>query len=160
MGGSGSGRPGHRIKVEDCLTLSLYYLQRARLLRRASGWLQWSYVNSGEAFAWISYSVNHTQDILFLSYNVGRDEERRSIKEAVFLDRTRAQFGGERIWALCPRCRRRCGKLYLPSGGFYFRCRICYNLTYQSSCESRSIFKLWRNLLSRERRERARRRLP
>lgn len=29
-------------------------------------------------------------------------------------------------------CGRRVGKLYLPPGKDYFRCRVCHNLTYSS----------------------------
>ena len=29
-------------------------------------------------------------------------------------------------------CERRVGKLYLPPGGRYFGCRLCYDLTYES----------------------------
>ena len=33
-------------------------------------------------------------------------------------------------------CRRRCGKLYLPPGARYFGCRICQDLSYESSHEA------------------------
>ena len=32
-------------------------------------------------------------------------------------------------------CGRRCGKLYLPPGGTYFGCRVCYDLSYASQRE-------------------------
>jgi hypothetical protein len=34
------------------------------------------------------------------------------------------------------KCGRRVGKLYLPQGENFFRCRHCYDLTYQS-CKER-----------------------
>jgi len=46
---------------------------------------------------------------------------------------TRCHFGGVRYWFLCPSCRKRIGKLYTPLSGREFKCRHCYNLTYESS---------------------------
>jgi len=45
--------------------------------------------------------------------------------------------GKRRYYFLCPgwddfECGRRVGKLYLPRGENYFRCRICHGLTYRS----------------------------
>jgi len=48
-----------------------------------------------------------------------------------------------RYWFICPLsvngvyCGRRVGTLYLASGGPYFGCRHCYNLTYESRNELR-----------------------
>jgi len=42
---------------------------------------------------------------------------------------------GRRYYFKCPWCDRRVGKLYMPSGGTQFACRICYDLTYRSSRE-------------------------
>lgn len=58
-------------------------------------------------------------------------------KQSVDLTWQPCGLGGRRRWFRCPRCRRRVGKLYLPttmySGGervHEFRCRECYDLTY------------------------------
>jgi hypothetical protein len=47
---------------------------------------------------------------------------------------TTPHFGGSRFWFACE-CSRRVARLYLPTGETLFRCRICYDLTYQSSRE-------------------------
>jgi hypothetical protein len=47
---------------------------------------------------------------------------------------TRPHFGGARFWFVCE-CSKRVARLYLPTGETLFRCRICYDLTYQSSRE-------------------------
>jgi hypothetical protein len=47
---------------------------------------------------------------------------------------TRPHFGGKRFWFVCE-CGRRAGRLYLPTGQAVFRCRLCYDLTYQSAQE-------------------------
>jgi hypothetical protein len=35
-------------------------------------------------------------------------------------------------WFICPACRNRVGKLYLPSGEAVFLCRKCHNLAYRA----------------------------
>lgn len=44
----------------------------------------------------------------------------------------RPYLGGKRFWFVCG-CGQRVGRLYLPMGQQVFRCRHCYNLTYQSA---------------------------
>jgi|SRR5215470_16982295 len=45
---------------------------------------------------------------------------------------TQTSFHGRRAWFLCPRCQRRCRKLYV--NGFYkiLACRRCLGLRYRS----------------------------
>jgi hypothetical protein len=50
---------------------------------------------------------------------------------------TSLAWGGVRWWFACPLCSRRVGCLYLPPEEFYFGCRRCYELTYQSSNRTR-----------------------
>lgn len=52
--------------------------------------------------------------------------------QTIPLSATRPHFGGGRFWFLCG-CGRRSGKMYLPAGQTAFRCRPCYDLTYQSA---------------------------
>jgi hypothetical protein len=53
----------------------------------------------------------------------------------VFLDTTRCNYGGNRVWFLCPArgCSRRVAVLYLSS---IFACRHCYQLVYDSQREA------------------------
>ena len=44
------------------------------------------------------------------------------------LDYTACNYGGERVWFICPDCGERVRKLYLRGG--VFRCRSCQNLNY------------------------------
>ena len=44
-----------------------------------------------------------------------------------------------RPWFLCPRCGRRCGKLYLPAWGWEFWCRLCHGLHYRKAFSSDPI---------------------
>ena len=65
----------------------------------------------------------------------------------VGLEYTECNFGGVRPWFRCPgvvdgtECKRRVRKLYLPIGGWYWLCRECYDLGYQSSRASGTPLK-------------------
>jgi len=59
----------------------------------------------------------------------------------VNLDYTEPHFGGVRVWFLCPWCRTRRGKLYLPPGEERFACRECHDLQYRSSRDSGNELK-------------------
>ena len=137
MGGYGSGRSGSRITKESCLVLDIYYLQRRELLNGHYGVYRWTNTNTGEEIASIALRTDESGQIMVLSYKVRVKGEKREVEETFSLESTPTNFSGRRYWALCPRCWRRCGKLYLPSGGVHFRCRRCYNLTYRSCNESR-----------------------
>jgi hypothetical protein len=70
----------------------------------------------------------------------------------VRLETTRPNFGGLRLWFICPLVRRDAGsprpvaKLYLPPGATYFGSREGYGLTYVSCQESRKLGGLFRRL--------------
>src|SRR3954453_6329383 len=62
-------------------------------------------------------------------------DERREYDYVVWLERTPAAVGGERVWFICPRCVKRVRMLYLPPGGGRFACRRCHDLAYSSQHE-------------------------
>ena len=41
----------------------------------------------------------------------------------------------KRAWFICPECKQRAKKLYLPPGEVFFYCRSCHDLTYRSQQE-------------------------
>ena len=59
----------------------------------------------------------------------------------------RPTFGGERRWAECPDCQRRCASLYLPE----ISCRLCCKLRYSSQAESPSARKYRAAVVTRRR---------
>lgn len=62
------------------------------------------------------------------------DESPREIVvegKLIRLDYTTPNFGGARVWALCPVCNRRCSYLY-DWGALRLTCRICAGLTFSS----------------------------
>lgn len=151
MGGYGSGRWAWHSKkdtVDDCRTLSIFDLKREGVLeqgiRRFGSWV-WRNAHTNEQRASIGYELNTLQAVGFirLYYTVSHWQgDKFDMDYWVRLATTPCQFGGERWWFVCPLatngqdCKRRVGKLYLPSGGRYFGCRHCYDLTYRSSQES------------------------
>lgn len=47
------------------------------------------------------------------------------------LTTSKTKFNGERIWFICPNCKRRVGTLYKHSTENIIGCRICLNLKYR-----------------------------
>ena len=76
------------------------------------------------------YVVKDRTGIL-LEYSVFDGEDREERSERIVIQRTKCNFGGSRVWWLCPRCGRRCAILY---GHRRFFCRRCGDLRYR--CQS------------------------
>jgi len=138
MGGSGSGRRwryGARSTADELRGLDVRSLARAGVLTPGSvgGW-QWSQGGSKVA----SIATSSTHDYLTVTYRQRSDGENWVTQNyPIRLARTPCNFGGSRVWFLCPavRCNRRVAILY---GGGVFACRHCYDLAYASSRESPS----------------------
>ena len=158
MGSWGSGRWGYHRKattVEDCRVLDLgEFARKGALVPWYAGSVSWS--RGEEVVASIGYTVRPAGDglILQLSYRWTRaGEAGEDVELPIRLETTPLYFGGCRWWGICPlvgngqACNRRVGKLYLPPGGRYFGCRICYRLTYRSTQEhDKRVDALRRNL--------------
>ena len=147
MGGYGSGRTGWRRTVESCLTLDTCYMQRKGLFwgKGCRGTLRWRHIPSEEEAGSVGYRVDRYEKELVLFYTwTGEKEEGEKVEQLILLDTTSPHFGGLRYWVLCPGCGRRCSKLYACAGRKYFSCRLCYDLTYQSSNDSRRYDSLFR----------------
>ena len=145
MGGYGSGRRYGRAKrtVERCLILSSAKLQRDRLLRaglHAPGSVTWSVAATGEKTDSVGCEVNTLDRAdAWIRLHYTRVQDKDEVAFRVRLTTTPLPWGGVRWWFVCPltvngrSCGRRCGNLYLPPGGRYFGCRVCYDLTYEST---------------------------
>ncbi len=149
MGGFGSGRslgPSKKGRVEDCTILNADKLARDRILYsglHTFGTLTWTDSLTGEQISSCAYEVNTVE--LYAAwfrvfYTLPQTREKASYR--VRLTTTRPYFGGIRWWFICPLvvdrvpCNRRVGRLYLPPGGKYYGCRVCYDLTYTSCQDS------------------------
>ena len=154
MGGLGSGRHwgGRRRTVEECLTLDVNKLVKGHLWGESFGEVVW---RRGEMeIRSIAYTLKARESQLVLHAPLDQD---------IPLVTTQLHGGGRRWWFSCPNCRRRVGRLYLPTGKHYFLCRHCEGLTYESCEESHKFDSLflktdiplwaWRGLLKRSRNE-------
>ena len=102
------------------------------------GWLKSGYRYSlgwnidGEPSGNINYTAHETYLVLDFRVRDYGEDEWTPVKQTVWIDNTRPNFGGLRQWLVCPRCRSRCRILY---GGSRFYCRKCHRLKYQSQGE-------------------------
>jgi hypothetical protein len=130
VGGPGSGRWNDvrtRGRVERCLAIS------APRTRRNPGVLgrgRWTWPRTNFA---VEYLVRGGS-VLMLAFWSGESRRRQEVALAF----TVPNYGGRRVWFLCPECGRRVGRLYLPERAKLFACRGCHHLAYESAQASRA----------------------
>ncbi len=132
--------------VEQATQLNIFKLKEFGLLDGFyhSTTLSWTWRLSGH-----KSSIGIAVDTEDLYAKVNYTNTKRSTGEKtdydykISLTTTPCNFGSVRYWFICPlskngvSCGRRTGTLYLASGGNYFGCRHCYDLSYESRNESR-----------------------
>jgi len=131
--------------VEQATQLSIFKLKEFGLLKGYSATtLTWTRRLSGNKSS-IGISVD-TEDLYAkVNYTITdrNTDEKTDYDYKISLTTTPCNFGGVRYWFICPLsvngmyCGRRTGTLYLATGGHYYGCRNCYNLSYESRNESR-----------------------
>jgi len=136
MGGWGSGRKGGSDTTDGYRRLDVRKLQRESVLDRRYSF-NWQWLRNDEVIGFIS--IRPEDDRIILEYRTRGSgcAEWTPIEYAVDLERTKCQFGGERVWFRCPamNCKRRVAVLY---GAKYFVCRKCYRLAYPSQRQTRA----------------------
>ena len=132
--------------VEQATQLNIFKLKEFGLLRGyATSTLTWTWRLSGRKNS-IGIIVD-VRDNPYVKVNYTVTDrstgEKTDYDYKISLTTTPCHFGGVRYWFICPLsmngvyCGRRTGTLYLASGGNYFGCRHCYDLSYESRNESR-----------------------
>jgi len=138
---NGSRAPyGARRKCEDRLPLDIRQIKSRLLVGAAFPW-QWTQAGSTVA----SIQITVTRAGLALSYLTGG----QNVSQRVALNWTACNFGGRRVWFLCPHCSRRCAILYGVNNNGRFSCRRCVNLAYECEAET-TTDRLTRKQLKRE----------
>lgn len=132
-----------RLTVEECpIYLSAEELRRSGLIARDAhrivGEVSWP-LSDGSSLGKLKLEAmvtRHGNRTLFIHRQVMSFGGKLSMGagQAIPLTATQPYFGGRRFWFVCE-CGRRAGKIYLPTGETAFRCRLCCDLTYQSSQE-------------------------
>ncbi len=148
-------KPRAKTTVENCsFALSVFSLNQKGYLRASnSGTWIWKSVRS------ISYEINvdrltpdfsdYSTPYITLSYSIlDNQNQQKSINQRFYLSKTLCNFGRftQRYWFICI-CGKRVSVLYQPNFSDEFKCRHCYNLTYESRNLS-SAFKAVGRLVS------------
>ncbi len=134
-----------RLTTNDCKSISVKFLKsNLYFYKGGSDGMKWKNTKGAETGS-IGFSVSMIagNEHIRLVYTrvVDFSGEKFDLDYTVRLSSTPCYFGGRRWWFRCPLeedgrvCNRRAGTLYL-AGDKYFGCRICYNLTYESSRDS------------------------
>mgnify|MGYP007002351797 CR=1 FL=1 len=139
MGGPGSGnwiRSKQKIPVSQCLSIDIREFT-ASIHRCISGEFQWRNA-IGLDISSVSYSLlpeTKTLPLLILSYyRCGQIQN-----EIIEFTKSTLFSRGTRWWFICPACKKRVGKLYLPARTLLFACRACHNLTHRKQQKKSSI---------------------
>ena len=133
MGGFSSGRWSGRggATTDSSSYIDISYLKKRGFLKEGtSGILSWSMSGYSSGSVGFRCHLNH------LELNYGHlSDAKETIQQAVQLVRTPCNYGGFRLWFLCPECLKRVRVLYCA--GKFFLCRHCYELPYQSQRHGR-----------------------
>ena len=91
-----------RVPVESCHSLSAWgYFQFAKM---------WADRDEHDSFEW---EIGEQSAVIRFT------RDRCKHTQEIALTFTACKFGGRRTWFLCPHCRRRVGKVYLPCSMYY-----------------------------------------
>jgi len=135
MGGPGSGsryRLDRKTTLEDVKHIDVRALQKSKLLKLGmTGSFQWT----RKELPPIRIQFSYQQDYLKLSYRHKADDDWQLYEGFIRFDRTPCNYGGERLWFLCPCCSRRVALVYFYRASI--QCRHCHNLPYLSQQEGR-----------------------
>ena len=145
-GGSrhGAGRPGWRLKAEQCHRLDVREMYRAGVLKdgRVGNWC-WTNSHTGEQSGSVRYSIEGAS--MALRYSATDTAK----VQHVAIDKTPCHFGGARPWFSCPACGDRVAVIYFRSGRF--ACRCCQRIAHLCQSED-ATGRAWRKQLKVEQR--------
>jgi hypothetical protein len=170
MSGPGSeqqAQPEKRL-VENCPAIDINWLMRVGAVDGRARDVSWE--RRGRKATSATLRLSGGKLIIMMVTSDG-DQGRRSLElQEVETTATPCNYGGERLWLVCPgrveelqelgayntlgdggSCGRRVGKLYRLPEGKRFLCRDCLNLTYLSTRVSKDVRLARRTLAIRRR---------
>lgn len=140
LGGFGSGkydRYGRKRACEEVKSIDIRQLKRKRCLDQ-EGYTYLSWTFGGKPSGNISMKMlGDRLNFLYSTIN-NRSGKKQELNYWINLDYTFCNYGGKRVWFLCPICYRRRALLYCDQDG-YFKCRKCANLNYRSSQKEKDV---------------------
>lgn len=150
MGGFGSGWHGKgrgKKAVDECLRLDVQYFKHLGALQSGYtayvtlNWLQGDRNPSGLVRSHVWCNISNAPPQAYFTHEFGGG----SYHQEIFLTPSETEFEGHRWWWVCPEdgCGRRVRYLYLPAGENVFRCRGCWDLTFQSCRDSHRHDRLY-----------------
>ena len=133
MGGFGSGRRFGKDCTEDMLALDVRQLQREGRLKPGAAFT-WRWRWNGQTLASVHLQMG-TDRVRLRCRQREHGGDGQDMAYSVRLDWTSCNYGGQRVWWLCPvpGCGRRVALLF---GGPVFACRHCHQLAYRSQRET------------------------
>lgn len=133
MGGSGSGFNGCRkLTTAEVLKLDIQYMNIKRAVNY-SGSVEWKRGGS------IGIKKPNEHELI-LSYTNTLNGATKNYNYSVGLEYTPCQYGGERVWFVCPHCMKRTRILYQRGG--LFKCRSCQRLNYSIQQEDKRDYTM------------------
>lgn len=135
-----------RNTVEECRSIDIPWLKQKKYFNGfMGGTVEWKINGKVTSSIGIQVSTQENDNcenyIRMFYAQTDNSENKTNFDYNIRLVTTPCNLGGFRYWFICPLiingnpCGKRVSKLYLPSGGKYFGCRHCYNLTYQCQKE-------------------------
>lgn len=140
LGGFGSGkydRYGRKRACEEVKSIDIRQLKRKSCLDQVS-YIYWSWTLGGKPSGNISMKILGDRLNFLYSRINNRSGKKQEFNYWINLDYTLCNYGGKRVWFLCPICYRRRASLYYGQDG-YFKCRKCANLNYRSSQKEKDV---------------------
>ncbi len=124
----GSGRHAKYRKTAYLRSVDVRRLQREKLLAAGKSFT-WGWKDENDCVL-AQIRLNVINGYLQFSYQLATDN--RDVKQRVEVTTTKCNYGGERVWFVCPCCARRCALVYLSD---QVACRKCQRLNYPSQSD-------------------------
>lgn len=132
---SGAGRPAQYRKTSNFRSMDVRRLQREGLLKDGAAY-GWTWKDDGGREV-ASIGVRVEGGGVRFTYQITGEHH---VNEHVMIATTACNYGGGRMWFVCPYCRRRCALVYI---GSQVACRKCLKLRYPSQSDD-DTDALWR----------------